>query len=211
MNSVKEKIYETHAQLKNKKVILFAPTYRGEGQRDAYYNFSKLEFDKLHEVLGDAYIFVIKLHPYTNYSQEFYLSKADYIEKHMVYDQRILPNLEKYQDSIINLTDRYDLNELLYITDILITDYSSAYYEFTLFDKPIIFYTYDRILYEETRGVHMPVKANAPGNVCDTFSEVLDVLQYNKFEMAKISDFRKRYFIKYINETSEKIINHLLN
>ena len=211
INTVRKKYTKAYEQLKNKKIILFAPTYRGEGQRDAYYNFSKIDFDRLNEVLGDDYVFIIKLHPYTNYSQEFYLNKIDYNENRIRYQQRVLPNLEKYQDRIINLTDQYQLNELLYLTDILITDYSSAYYEFTLFDKPIIFYTYDRILYEETRGVHMSVKSSAPGNVCDTFSEVLDVLQHGNFEMDKISDFRKRYFIEDINQASDKIINKLLN
>jgi CDP-ribitol ribitolphosphotransferase len=53
---------------------------------------------------------------------------------------------------------------------------SINYYEFSLMKKPILFYTYDREIYELTRGVYRKVKENAPGKVCDTFSELLNAL-----------------------------------
>ena len=65
---------------------------------------------------------------------------------------------KEYESRIFNFKDYPNINYLYYITDILITDYSSNYYEYALMNKPMLFYTYDREIYELTRGVHRSVK-----------------------------------------------------
>ena len=64
INNTKEKIYNKYPMLKNKKVILFAPTFRGNGQNSAYYDFSVINFNKIKVSLKDEYVFIIKLHPF---------------------------------------------------------------------------------------------------------------------------------------------------
>lgn len=207
----KTKFYKKNPELKGKKLILFAPTYRGAGQASAYYDFSKIDCDKLYEFLGEDYVFAFKMHPFTKMNRAFYEEKENYEEKEAVYENRIFPDIEKYKDKIIDLTKaKYDINDLLYVTDLLITDYSSVYYEFSLFEKPILFYTYDRVLYEATRGVHKSVNETAPGKVCDTFEELLDAIRAEDFEIEKTKQFNIDNFPKDINSASDRLIDFIL-
>src|SRR5699024_4007585 len=63
---VRETLYNKYPFLKDNKVILFAPTFRGNGQASAYFPFHVLDFKKLYENLSDEYIFLFKIHPFVN-------------------------------------------------------------------------------------------------------------------------------------------------
>jgi len=196
----KESFYREHPELEDKKIILFAPTFRGKGQKTAYYNYSKLDFRKIAEFCGDDYVFALKMHPFiVNDTQEYYeecCTKNSDIS--LSTQQRLLerrkPDLDLYGGKIIDLTSGYDINDLFHISEILITDYSSAYYEFSVQRKPILFYTYDRQIYENVRGVHQSIKEFAPGKVCDTFDVLLEALQHKDFELEKTIKFADENF-----------------
>lgn len=51
---------------KNKKVILFAPTYRGRNKKTAYYPYELIDFEKLYQICGDEYVVMFKMHPWVN-------------------------------------------------------------------------------------------------------------------------------------------------
>ena len=167
-----ERLYDKYPFIKDKRVILFAPTYRGGGEKDAFYDESMLDFSKIAEICGDDTVFLIKMHPFID-------KKVD------------IP--EEYRDVIYDVSDYSDINELYYISDILITDYSSDYFEFALLKKPILFYTYDRDRYQLLRGVHQDVKKSAPGKVCDTFSELTEALKSGDFDIEKTKRFADVY------------------
>ena len=196
----KAEYYKDHPELERKKVILFAPTFRGKGQKTAYYNYSKLDFEKIAEFCGDEYVFALKMHPFIlSDTREYYEERcAKDPEMSFRTRQRLLdhlkPDLEPYGGRIIDVTKGYDINDLFQITEILITDYSSAYYEFSVQKKPILFYAYDRQVYENVRGVHQSVKDFAPGKVCDTFDELLEALQQKDFELDKTIAFAYENF-----------------
>src|SRR5699024_11910626 len=63
---VRETLYNKFPFLKGKKVILFAPTFRGNGQASAYFPFHVLDFKKIYENLGDEYVFLFKIHQFVN-------------------------------------------------------------------------------------------------------------------------------------------------
>ena len=133
IDNVLERLYEYNHLLKNKKVILFAPTYRGSNQKEAYYNFDMLNIDEIYKFcLKNNFVFLIKMHPFV---------------KNKI-------NIKKeYHEYIFDYSD-LDINDIIYVSDILITDYSSCVYEFSMFDRPIIFYRYDKYLYEYERPLH---------------------------------------------------------
>ena len=167
--SAKKKIYELYPKIKNKKVILFAPTYRGTGQKNAYYDFDKIDISKLYlNCNKNNYVVLFKFHP-------FIKEKIDIDEK--------------YKDILIDASDYPDINELFYVVDILITDYSSNIYEFSIFERPIIYFDYDLEVYNVLRGVHNSLE-DSPGNVCKTFDEVLSLLDSKKFNIEKIKKFK---------------------
>ena len=164
----RQAFFVRYPQLRGKKIILFAPTFRGRGISNAYYDFKMTDFGRIYDFCGDEYIFAVRMHPFVK-------NKSDITEeqKSRIYDFSSFP----------------DINELFYVTDILITDYSSCYYEFSLHKKPILFYTYDRKHYEITRGVYQDVKSTAPGKVCDTFEELMQALTDKDYEYEKTAAF----------------------
>lgn len=119
---------------KNKKTILYAPTWSGNAANNPYIDMSKYtdlyEYLKAH-IDTDKYNILIKPH-------------------HVVYR-----NLsEEDRSSGIYVSYSIDTNELLSVVDILITDYSSIFFDYMVADKPILFYIPDYKEYEETRGIY---------------------------------------------------------
>ena len=60
---------------------------------------------------------------------------------------------EEFKSCILDYSD-FDINDLIYIADIMITDYSSCAYEFSFFNRPLVFFRYDKEVYEYLRPVH---------------------------------------------------------
>ena len=190
ITETKEKLYNNYANLKEKKCILFAPTFRGTGQKTANYPFEKLDLDEIYNLCKkENYMFLIKMHPFVR--------------------KRInIP--EEYREYIIDFSDYPDINELLYITDILITDYSSNIYDFSLLNRPIIFYTYDLDYYQIINKVHRPIREYAPGKVCTTFKEVIETIENKDFEMKKLERFREENFSIHNKTASDMIIDNII-
>lgn len=189
ISSFRKEFYEEYPQFQNKKIILFAPTFRGTDQKTAYYDYSQLDLEQLYDFCGDEYVFLIKMHP-------FVVEAID------------IP--EKYKDRLYDFSKYPTINDLYYVTELLITDYSSNYFEYALMEKPVLFFTYDRELYELTRGVHRSVKDSAPGKVCDTFEEMMTALKNKDFEEAKIHQFVKDNFGEYDGHASDRVIDQIL-
>ena len=76
--------------------------------------------------------------------------------------------------------------------------------------RPVIFYTYDREIYELTRGVHRSIRENAPGKVCDTFDELMQALTDGDFEEEKIKKFVEDNFGEYQGNASDRVIDEIL-
>lgn len=210
IETFKSTFYQEHPELKDKKIILFGPTYRGAGQASAFYDFSQINFDELSKFLGDDHVFVLMMHPFTKTTREFYEAKKDFEANHEKYLRRVMPDFGEYNGRVIDFTGQYDINDMFYVADVFITDYSSAYYDYTLLEKPLLFFTYDRVLYETTRGVHRSVKDTAPGTVCDNFDQLLEALKTENYEFEKTLDFRKRYLPENIDNASSRVIDTIL-
>ena len=189
IDAFRTQFYEEYPQLKDKKIILFAPTFRGKGQRTANYPYSVLEQDKIYEMCGDEYVFLIKMHPF--------------VRKRMEIE-------EQYQDKIIEFSDFPDINQLFYVTDILITDYSSNIYEYALQKKPIISFAYDKDQYELIRSVHRSLDKYAPGKVCQTMDELVDTIKNEDFEMDRLYKFLEENYDDAEGYASDRVIDYII-
>ncbi len=114
IEDTKKRLYEKYPILKDKRVIVFAPTFRGAGKNSAHYNQEFINLDKLYKELNDNEVFVIKYHPFIKNKLEI---------------------KDEYKDKIVDLTKEREINDLLLITDLLITDYSSVIFEYALIRK----------------------------------------------------------------------------
>lgn len=190
ISAFKKEFYEKFPALQNKKIILFAPTYRGAEQKLAYYDYDKIDFKRIYEFCRkEGYALLIKMHPF--------VKKPPHIS-------------EQYKEYIYDFNKYPNINELYYITEVLITDYSSNYFEYALMEKPVIFYTYDREVYELTRGVHRSIMESAPGKVCDTFDQLMECLETGDFETDKIRQFVRDNFGNYRGNASDRVIDEIL-
>ena len=96
-------------------------------------------------------------------------------EMHHFIDERpAIP--PQYSDRLFDLSDER-LSELLYVADVLVTDYSSCFYDCLLLEKPVVFYVPDKVEYSATRGVQRSVDDMAPGIVCDSFPAFVETLE----------------------------------
>lgn len=158
------RVYKRYPSLKHKKVILYAPTFRKDSLSKM-----KMEFDIKEFLLSldDDYLLVIRVHP-------------------SVHEALQIP-----ADPRVILASKYpQINDLLLVSDILITDYSSIPVEFSLLQKKMIFFTYDLETYNDTQGLWSVDDLFFPGPIARTTAEVIShikdpVIDYNKINQYK--------------------------
>ncbi len=186
----KESIYKEYPVLREKKVILFAPTYRGLRAEDAAYDFSKLDPDLLYESLGEDYVFVFKWHPATYNNLKF--------------EERQAYALDKYGDFFLDLSQERDINDLLLVADIMITDYSSVIFDYYLTGKPVVYYTYDLDAYEAGRGIYYPFEEYLYGPCVDNQADLIAAIRKADLCEDKRAAFGKKFMEACDGHATEK-------
>ncbi len=127
---------------------------------------------------------------------------------HFIHEEIPIPG--QYRDKFLNFTHFADGLNLLHVTDIMITDYSSIIYEFSMLDRPMLFFSYDREVYEATRGFHRNYIESAPGKVCDTFDDLMTALETHDYEIERVEKFRKENFDNIDRGSSDRFIDWIL-
>ena len=178
-----------HPELNGKRVVLFAPTFRGRSIYTAFYDYDQIDFAGLYEACGDDTVVLFRMH-------------------HFVKNRIRIP--EQYCDRFFDYTTFPDGLNLLHATDVLITDYSSIIYEFSLLDRPMLFFAPDKVNYAATRGFHRDYDETAPGRVCESFDEVIDAIATGEFEQEKVARFRAENFDRIDTHAADRVIDWLI-
>jgi len=169
-----EKVEEIKKSLNiplDKKVILYAPTWRDDDYFDrGKYRFTlQLDLEKLKKELSDEYVIVLRMH-------YFIANQLD---------------ISDYKGFAYDCSNYDDIAELYLMSDILITDYSSVFFDYANLQRPILFYTYDLEKYRDTlRGFYFNLEEEAPGPLLQTSDEVLTTIK-------NIDDISEQYRGKY--------------
>ena len=168
-----EKQQEVKASLgipADKKVVLYAPTFRADGNLDCYNMDFEAVLDALEKKTGDSWVFCMRLHPNVS-------DKADFI---------------KYSDRIVNGTNYPDLYELIPACDLVISDYSSVMFDAGLINKSVMLFANDISDYAADRNFYFDIK-NLPFDLAESNGELLDCI--NAFDNAdyleKLARFNK--------------------
>ncbi|WP_458404602.1 CDP-glycerol glycerophosphotransferase family protein, partial [Methanobrevibacter sp.] len=190
-----EKINELKSRFnidKDKKVILYAPTFR-DFNVDYSHNVSfdlLLDLEKMQNNLSDEYVMILRLH---------YLLSEN------------LNLTEKLNEFIIDLSDYDDINDLYLVSDILITDYSSAFFDFAHSRKPILFFVPDYEKYMNFRGLYEEVKNDLPGaEITDEnilIESIKNIEEYNREFKEKYDMFYDKYCGLGHGTSCEDVIN----
>ncbi|RJL23620.1 bifunctional glycosyltransferase/CDP-glycerol:glycerophosphate glycerophosphotransferase [Bailinhaonella thermotolerans] len=140
-----------------KRVVLYAPTWRDDrGAGGGRYRLDvHLDLDRARRTLGEDHVLLVRGHLHT---------------------ANALP--EDATGFVRDVTRYPDVTELLLITDVLVTDYSSLMFDFAGTGRPMVFYTYDLEHYrDDLRGFYFDLESEAPGPLVRTGDELIDALR----------------------------------
>ena len=178
----------------NKKILLYAPTYRGDQHESGvgYTYKEEVNFARLQKELSEEYIILFRPHYFVANAFDF----------------------EKYNGFVYNVADIDDVNELYIISDVLITDYSSVFFDYANLHKPMIFHMYDLEHYrDESNGFYIDIK-ELPGKITRTDDELIDeILRVSKEFVynQKYKKFNEKYNYLDDGNASERVVNEIIN
>ena len=167
-----------------KKVILYAPTFR-EYERDSFQNCvlaPPMELEKWGKELGDTYCLLFRAH----------------------YEVGKVMNVSD-NDFVKNETAHPSLDELMIVSDILISDYSSIFFDFSVMDKPMFHFTYDFESYSSKRGMYFDIREMLSG--ADNEDEIISLVKNMDIEKEteKVKKFKEKYLNYYGNATQKSL------
>jgi CDP-glycerol glycerophosphotransferase len=196
INNTDKYIYKIKEELdipQNKKVLLYAPTWRdNEFHRRSTYKFvTGLDFDLLQEKLSEDYVIIVKYH---------YLVVEDI-------------DWSGYEGFVYTYGPEKDIADLYLVSDMLITDYSSVMFDYSILNRPIFFFMYDLESYrDELRGFYFDILKELPGPLSKTTEELInDITGYDSsLYKEKYQDFRDKYNKCDDGKASQRIIERIL-
>lgn len=136
----------------SKKLVLYAPTYRDYNidKLGSFYFEKTLSTEKFKDVLGEDYTLVVRAHGS--------IASSDL-------------------DGYIDATNYPDVEDLLRVIDILVTDYSGIMFDYSLLEKPTVCYAYDLEKYIEKRGLYIDYNSFIPFPICQTEDELYNIIK----------------------------------
>ena len=182
---VHNKFLRKYPQINGRKVVTYAPTFRG-GPQDRKQFKMMLNMRKFVNRFSDEYILAIKMHPSVSKSQG------------VPFDLK---------DDILNLSSM-DMNDLLISTDILITDYSSVIFDYSLLNRPILFYAYDLEEYIAERDFYYSYKEFVPGPILETNEELFNKIEnISTVDLNQIEIFKNKFFDHLDGQSAKRIVD----
>lgn len=174
----------------DKKVILYAPTFRDNKHdgKDYVYDL-RMDMDLMQKELGDEYVMLFRVHYFVADNFDF----------------------SKYEGFVYNVTALDDISQLYIISDLLITDYSSVFFDFANLRRPIVFYMYDKEDYaDDIRGFYIDLE-ELPGPIVteekDLISEIKNI-DPGKWT-DKFNEFNKKYNPLEDGNSSKRVVELL--
>lgn len=174
-----ERVARTRAEVRRRyripegrRVVLFAPTFRGNTIAAAR-SPEELDIGVLRRALGEDHVLLYRAHPFVGP-----WTSDD-------------PELAGF---VIDVSDHDDVNELLLVADVLVTDYSSVIYEFALLGRPMAFFAPDHAAYEAERGFYVDYTASMPGPVFTASEDLARFLREGPFDLGRVRAFAAESF-----------------
>ena len=177
VNATQEQILSIKNRLQlpmDKKIILYAPTWRDNSYVSAGYTFElKADLRLWKKILGEDFIVLFKPH---------YLIINKYQDD---------PSLKGF---LYSIPAAAEINELYVISDVLITDYSSVFFDYAILKRPMYFYMYDLENYaSDLRGFYLDITKDLPGKIYRSEEKLCQDIQAGVYDRSKLDDFSKRF------------------
>jgi CDP-glycerol glycerophosphotransferase (TagB/SpsB family) len=188
LERTRSEVRRRYALPDGKRVILYAPTFRGDSVLDAHAT-DDLDLVTLRDVLGDDHVVLVRLHPFVRAGTT------------------IGPDVAGFA---IDVSDHPDINELMLVSDVLVTDYSSAIYEYSLLGRPMVFFAPDYDAYERERGFYFDYRTGVPGPIFETTDALAAYLRAGRFDVERVERFRAESFDVADGRSTERVTDELI-
>ena len=180
----KEKIRKYILFNTNRKIILYAPTFRGDALDAQMPRI--LSLIRLKAALEKQYVIVFKQHPH--------------IKEHIK-----IP--KECADFVFDVSEKMEIDELMCVADLCITDYSSLIFEYSIFERPILFYAYDLKEYCKEQGFFYEFESFVPGYICKTEEDIIYQIEHiTDYDLKKMREFRKKFMSSCDGHATERIL-----
>ncbi len=180
---------------KNKKIILYAPTFRDNQYQNGKGHTYKLGINllRLKEKLSDDYIILMRLH---------------YLVSNVI-------DVSQFKNFVYDVSDYEDINELYVIADMLITDYSSVFFDYANLKRPILFYMYDLDEYKNNiRDFYIDLN-DLPGPIVENEKDLIkDIRNIDNIFIEYKENYKKlneKYNYLDCGKVTEKIVKECIN
>lgn len=173
----------------DKKVILYAPTFRDNQKKNGKFVMkNKINFRIFERRLGKDYVLLIR--------------------EHVVVASKLkIP--KELKENIIDVSKYPSIQDLMIVSDMLITDYSSVMFDYLNTNKPIYFYCYDIDEYNDMRGFYFDLESEAPGPIVKNSSMLFRSIKNNDLYWqtygGKYKDFKDKFTPLDGSDTASKV------
>lgn len=170
------------------RTILYAPTFRGDSVMRARHE-DLLDLELLRASLGEDHVVLLRLHPFVRTAF------------------RVPPALEGF---VIDVSGHPEINELMPVSDMLVTDYSSAIFEYSLLRRPILFFAPDHEAYERERGFYFDYRTGVPGPIFETTADLAAHIRAGDFDSARVDAFARASFDVADGRSSARFVDEVV-
>jgi CDP-glycerol glycerophosphotransferase (TagB/SpsB family) len=172
----------------DRRIVLFAPTFRGPGARTAHYDPDLVDWPGLVRALGPEFALVTKMHPFV----------------------RPLTQMRPDLSGVIDVTHEREMTELLMAADVLVTDYSSAIFEFALLRRPIVFLVPDLAEYAASRDFYRPFERYLIGSAVSDQAHLADAIRSARIDDAVLDPFLEEFASACDGHSAQRIVRRLI-
>jgi CDP-glycerol glycerophosphotransferase len=169
-------------------VVLYAPTWRDNSfcnERHSHILNNPLDNEDFLSKFSDDVVFLYRGHYFTE--------------------------LQNETSRFIDVTNYNNINDLFLISDLLVTDYSSVFFDYSLLNKPILFFMYDRNEYEsKIRGMYLDLDNTLPGKISYLPSSLADDILISLNKKTDLSDFNAIYNPYEDGNSTQRVIDTIV-
>lgn len=180
-------VRERYGIASSTRIVLYAPTFRGNGQLTAEFDYDSIDWDALARELGDDWVLMVKMHPF------------------------VTPLLVARPDvtNVIDVTADREITQLLMAADVLVTDYSSTIFEYALLRRPIVFFCPDLEQYTADRDFYYPFADYVTGPLVTDAKALPDAIREARHG-ADQEAFLQRFMAACDGHSAERITRELI-
>ena len=182
-------IAEAVPQIEGKKVALYAPTFRG--RTNVAEGPDALDMRVIKDALAGEWVLLVKHHPYV----------------------KCPPAIPDDCQDFAFMVNELPIDQLLCVADACISDYSSLVFEYSIFNRPMVFFAYDLDDYGDWRGFYYDYDELTPGPVVKMTDELIDYFVNidDRFDSAQVAAFCDKFMSACDGHATERICDFIMS